>query len=179
MENSTVNGTKPDRIIWFSMWFLASIATFGLAFFPLFYFSIERRNVHFRRQEEMEKQLAASFRKEWKATRDSERNAKLWAASIILVLPVFAIVYFLSKDLLLHERRQQEFLSSFFPELNFMPQSFSIRNCALITVATLGFGVVYWLYKILNVYNNHFKEQLHIEHEMLRLMEAKSHGESV
>ena len=104
-----------------------------------------------------------------------DRNSKFWAASIILILPVFAVVYFLSMDLNAHEKHQHEFFSTFFPDLEYVPQRISIRNCALITVVTLGVGVVYWLYKIVNAYNNHFKEQRHIEHEMLRLMEAKSH----
>jgi len=173
------NQAKTDRIIWFSMWFLGAIASFGLAFFPLFYFSVDRRNRHFKRQEEFERKVAAFFNKEWRLTAVPERNAKLWAASIILIFPVFAIVYFLSKDLLGHEKRQKEFFATVYPDLSYVPQRISIRNYALITVATLGFGVVYWLYKIVNVYNNHFKEQRHIEHEMLRLMEAKSHVESV
>jgi hypothetical protein len=173
------NQPKTDRIIWFSMWFLGSIATFGLAFFPLFYFSVDRRNRHFKRQEEFERKVAAFFNKEWRPNAGHERNAKLWAASIILVVPVFAIAYFLTKDLLEHEKRQREFLAIFYPEWNNIPQNISIRNCALITAATLGFGVIYWLYKVVNVYNNHFKEQRHIEHEMLRLMEAKSHVESM
>jgi hypothetical protein len=60
-----------------------------------------------------------------------------------------------------------------------MPQHISIRKYALITMVTLGFGVIYWLYKVVNLYNNHFKEQRHIEHEMLKLMEAKSRVEPV
>ena len=39
--------TKTDRIMWFSMWFLASVASFGIAFFPMFYLMIKRRNKHF------------------------------------------------------------------------------------------------------------------------------------
>ena len=168
-----------DRKVWFSMWFLGAIASFGLAFFPLYYFSIDRRNRHFQRQYEFEGKVATFFKKEWSPTSTPVRNARLWAASIILILPVFAIAYFLSKDLLEHEKRQRDFLAAFCPERNYVPQRISIRNCALITVATLGFGVVYWLYKVVNVYNNHFKEQHHIEYELLRLMEAKSHVESV
>jgi hypothetical protein len=179
MENNMVNEAKTDRIIWFSMWFLGSIASFGIAFFPLFYFSVDRRNRHFQRQEEFERRIAAFFKKEWLPAAVPERNAKLWAASIILVLPVFVIAYFLTKDLLEHEKHQREFLAIFYPEWNHMPQNISIRNCALITAATLGFGVIYWLYKVVNVYNNHFKEQAHIEYEILKLMEAKSHVESV
>ena len=174
-----LTGMEPDRKIWFSMWFLGSIASFGLAFFPMFYFSVERRNGHFRRQVEFEERVAAFFSKEWKPLPIPERNAKVWAASIILFVPVFAITYLLSKDLLLHEKRQQDFLTNFYPDWNYMPQHISIRKYALITMVTLGFGVIYWLYKVVNLYNNHFKEQRHIEHEMLKLMEAKSHVEPV
>src|SRR3990172_643234 len=179
MENNRTQTSKTDRVMWFSMWFLGAIATFGVAFFPLFYYSIERRNFHFKRQRELESKIAAFQGKEWHSNPVPDRNSKLWAASIILILPVFVIVYFLSKDLLTHERRQKEFFATVYPDMNYVPQEISIRNCALITVATLGVGVIYWLYKIVNVYNNHFKEQHHIEHEMLTLMEAKSHGESV
>ena len=179
METNIIGRTETDRIMWFSMWFLGAIASFGIAFFPLFYFSVDRRNRHFQRQEEFERRVAAFYKKEWSPTSVPERNAKLWAASIILILPVFAIAYFLSKDLLEHEKRQRDFLVAFYPERNYVPQRILIRNCALITVATLGLGVVYWLYKLVNVDNNHFKEQHHIEHEILKLMEAKSHVESV
>jgi len=172
-------GIEPDRKIWFSMWFLGSIASFGLAFFPMFYFSVERRNGHFKRDWEFEQKVAAFFNKEWHPTSSPERNAKLWAASIILVVPVFAITYLLSKDLLLHEKRQREFLTIFLPSWNHMSQSIPIRRYALITLVTLGFGVIYWLYKVVNVYNNHFKEQRHIEYEIGKLMEAKSHVEPV
>ena len=179
MQYHMLTGMEPDRKIWFSMWFLGSIASFGLAFFPMFYFSVERRNGHFRRQVEFEQRVAAFFNKEWKTTSIPDRNAKLWAASIILVVPVFAIIYLLSKDLLLHEKRQRDFLTVFYPEWKFMPQSISIRKYVLITLVTLGFGVIYWFYRVVNVYNNHFKEQRHIEYELVKLMEAKSHVESV
>jgi hypothetical protein len=179
METDMANQSKPDRIIWFSMWFLGSMASFGVAFFPLFYYSVDRRNRHFQRQAEFERRVAAFFNKEWLPEAVPERNAKLWAASIILVLPVFAIAYFLTKDLLEHEKHQRVFLANFCPEWNHKLQTISIRNCTVITAATLGFGIIYWLYKVVNVYNNHFKEQKHIEYEIVKLMEAKSHVESV
>src|SRR3990170_2130276 len=128
MEMVMQGKTEPDRKLWFSMWFLASIATFGLAFFPMFYRLIEGRNKHFLRQDELEKRVIAFFRNEGKELQPTtnflpERNAKLWAVSIILVLPVFLIAYFLSKDLLLHEKHQQAFLTSLFPERDYMPQN--------------------------------------------------------
>ncbi len=175
---------ETDRILWFSMWFLASIATFGLAFFPMFYRLIDSRNRHFRRESKLEKQIKAFLRNQGKeppATSDtfSEMNAKAWAAAIILVIPVFAITYLLSRDLLMHEKRQDTFLSSAFPERIFMPQTIPIKKYALITIVTLGVGIVYWLYKIVNMYNAHFKAHLEVEKEIIRLMEEKSVGESL
>ena len=176
--------TETDRVMWFSMWFLASIASFGLAFFPMFYYMIKRRNKHFLRQYELEKRVLAFLKNEEKELQANasflpERNAKLWTLSIIFVFPVFIIVYFLSKDLLLHEKRQQAFLTSLFPERTYTPQNIPIGKYALITIATLGVGIVYWLYKILNIYNNHFTEQQKIEDGIIKLMEEKSHGKSV
>src|SRR4030042_1679163 len=114
METDMPRGIEKDRTMWFFMWFLASVATFGIA-------------------------------------------------------------YFLSKDLILHEKRQRAFLAIMYPNLDWVSQSISIRNCVIITVATLGFGVIYWLYKLVNVYNNHFKEHQHLEAELGTLMEATSH----
>ena len=48
-----------DRKVWFSMWFLGAIVTFGVAFFPMFYRLVDGRNRHFRRETEFEKQVAA------------------------------------------------------------------------------------------------------------------------
>jgi len=184
MEKNMPSRTETDRIMWFSMWFLVSIATFGLAFFPMFYYLIERRNKHFLRQDELENRVKIYFRKEGKELQSAtnslpERNAKLWAVSIILILPVFIITYFLSKDLLLHEKRQQAFLAKLFPERGYIPQNLAIKKYTLITLATLGVGVIYWLYKIINTYNSLFKEQRKIEDEIIKLLEEKGYGEPV
>jgi hypothetical protein len=184
MEMNMPGKMDTDRTMWFSMWFLASIVTFGLASFPMFYRLIEGRNKHFLRQDELEKRALTFFENKGKELLSNtyyppKRNAKLWAVSIILVLPVFVIAYFLSRDLLFHEKRQQAFLASLFPERGYTPQSIAIRKHALITVATLGVGIIYWLYKIINTYNNHFREQRKIEDEIVGLMEEKGYGESM
>lgn len=179
METNMAFEMRPDRKIWFSMWFLGAIASFGVAFFPFFYFSVERRNRHFWRHLEFERKVAMFLGKEWDPAPVSDRNAKLWAASIILIVPVFVLAYFLSKDFNEHEERQYRFIKEYYPERTYIPQWISIKTCALVTLATLGLGLVYWLYKIVNVYNNHFKEQFHIEHELTQLMEAKSRIQSV
>ena len=183
-EMDMKRGTERERVTWFSMWFLASIATFGVAFFPMFHRMIDSRNRHFRREIELEKQISDFLRKQGKeppaaAVAPREMNAKAWAVSIILIVPAFVIVYLLSKDLLLHEKHQDAFLAAAFPERMFMPQTIPIRKYALITIVTLGVGGVYWLYKITNLYNAHFKAQWKIEKEITRLMEEKAVGESV
>jgi len=175
---------EPERKLWFSMWFLASIASFGLAFFPMFYRLIDSRNKHFRRESDLEKQIAAFLRKQGKelpTTSDSfnEMNAKAWTAAIILVIPAFVITYFLSRDLSMHEKHQDMILTSVFPERIFMPQTIPIRKYVLITIVTLGVGIVYWLYKIINMYNTHFKVQREIEKEIVKLMEEKRVDESM
>jgi NADH:ubiquinone oxidoreductase subunit 5 (subunit L)/multisubunit Na+/H+ antiporter MnhA subunit len=175
MEPNIPVGIKPDRKIWFSMWFLAAIASFGVAFFPFFYYSIQRRNEHFLKEQDFEQRVARFYNKEWKSMPVRERNTKLWAASVILIVPVFVIAYFLSKDLNEHERHHHDFLATFYPQRETAFQWISIKTCAIITVATLGVGVVYWLYKIVNVYNNHFKEQFHIQYELLQLMGTQKH----
>ena len=176
--------TKEDRILWFSMWFLASIATFGAAFFVMVYRLVEGRNNHFRREADLEKKIRSFLKKQGGELPDtsssfSEMNAKLWSASIILLFPVFALMYLLSRDLLIHEKHQSELLANAFPEKMFMPQTIPIRKYALITIVTLGVGIVYWLYKIVNMYNAHFKAHREFERETFRLMEDKAVDESM
>lgn len=160
------------------MWFLGAVVTFGVAFFIMFYRVVEGRNNHFRKEAEFEKQIAAYSKSQGKEPpevneRFKARNAKAWAASIILIVPVFVLLYLLSKDLAVHERSQDDFLAGALPERVFMPQTIPIKTYALITLVTLGVGAVYWLYKVVNMYNAHFKAHLQVEKEMGRLMEKE------
>ncbi len=171
--NSKVEG---DRKVWFSMWFLGSVVTFGVAFFPMFYRLVDGRNRHFRKEDEFEAQIAAYLKRKEKEPpapnkRLAEMNAKAWAASIILIIPVFALLYVLSRDLAVHERSQDAYLATALPERVFMPQTIPIKTYAVITLVTLGVGGVYWLYKVVNLYNAHYKAHLQIEKELGRLME--------
>ena len=100
-------------------------------------------------------------------------NAKAWAASIILVVPVFVILYLLSRDLRFMNKSKMLILAAALPERVFMPQTIPIKTYAIITLVTLGVGVVYWLYKVVNLYNAHFKAHLQVEKEMSRLMEEE------
>jgi len=178
METTTQSKVDADKKVWFSMWFLGAITTFGLAFFPMFYRLLDGRNRHFKRDAELEEQVADYFHSKGKqapalSEHLPERKAKAWAASIILVIPVFIITYLLSRDLLVHERSQDAFLAAAFPERMFMPQTIPIKTYVLITIVTLGIGEVYWLYKVVNLYNAHFKAQSQAEKEIGKLMEEE------
>ncbi len=100
-----------------------------------------------------------------------KRNSLVWSLSIVLIFPIFVVAYFLSKDLVLHEERQRRLFESLLKEKSFEASSINIKRCILITGATLGLGMVYWLYKIFNSYNRHFKEQWMIEDKAVKLLE--------
>ncbi|MCJ7763257.1 hypothetical protein MUP38_07395 [Candidatus Bathyarchaeota archaeon] len=174
---------ETDRTMWFSMWFLGAIATFGAAFFPMFYRLIDSRNRHFRREATLEQQINQWLIKQGKEalvpTCAVGMKAKAWAASIIFIIPAFVITYYLSRDLQAHEKHQDMFLAKAFPERMFMPQTIPIKKYALITIVTLGVGGVYWLYRVVNLYNTHFKAQWKVEKEIARLMEEKTVVEHV
>lgn len=171
-----------DKKVWFSMWFLAAVVTFGLAFFPMFHRLLEGRNLHFKREAEMEKQVADYLKSKGKNSPPlsqplRQRNSKAWTASVIFVIPAFVITYLLSKDLAEHERSQDAFLAAAFPQRMFMPLTIPIKKYVLITIVTLGVGEIYWLYKVVNLYNAHFKAQTQVEMEIGKLMgEEKNVG---
>jgi hypothetical protein len=177
METTMQNRVCPDRKVWFSMWFLGAIVTFGIVFFPMFYRLVEGRNKHFQKEALIETQIVTYLKsRSKKAPPESHQlkdmSTEVWAASIILVIPVFVILYRLSRDLLIHERNQDAFLASALPERVFMPQTIPIKKYALVTLVTLGIGAIYWLYKVVNLYNAHFKAHLLFEKEITKLMET-------
>jgi hypothetical protein len=176
MQTTLTTKVYADRKVWFSMWFLGAVVTFGVAFFPMFYRLVEGRNRHFAHEAEVESKIVDYLKSKGKqppppSPQVKAMNSKAWAVSIILIIPVFVIVYLLSKDLLEHERNLDKFLAAAFPERIFMTQTIPIKTYALITLVTLGIGVIYWLYKVVNLYNAHFKAHLQVEKEIARLME--------
>jgi len=167
-----------DRKVWFSMWFLGAIVTFGLAFFPMFYRLVDGRNRHLQHEAQLEEQVAANLKSHGSqppkmSQRPNLMNAKAWAASIILIVPAFVIMYLLSKDLAAHEHSQDAFLAAALPARVFMPQTIPIKTYVLITIVTLGVGGIYWLYKVVNLYNAHYKADLQVEKEIAKLMEEE------
>jgi uncharacterized membrane protein len=175
IKENIARRAETDRIMWFSMWFLAAVATFGLAFFPMFYLLIERRNKHFARQKEVLDLVVVHLKDrgvdlKLEKNNSAERNSLVLALSIVLIFPIFIIAYLLSKDLVLHEEKQRMLFGSLLQEKNFEVPSINIKRCVLLTVITLGLGIVYWLYKIFNSYNRHFKEQWMMEDKIFELL---------
>jgi hypothetical protein len=177
METTPNPQVHVDRKVWFSMWFLGAVVSFGIAFFPMFYRLVDGRNKHFAHQAELEEKVAAYYRDRGNQTPIGAKpfkpmNGKLWAASIILIIPAFIIMYKLSKDLATHEKEEDTYLTLALPQRIFMTQTIPQTTYLLITIVTLGVGGVYWLYKLVNLYNAHYKADLQVEKEITRLLEA-------
>ncbi len=186
MQATATKETKAysDRRLWFSMWFLSAVVTFGLAFFPMFHRLLQGRNRHFSHEVEVERQVVDNMKSHGKHSPSlgpapHQRNAKVWAVSIVLVIPAFVITYLLTRDLIIHERNQDAFLASVFSERVFMTQTIPIRTYVLLTVCTLGVGGIYWLYKVVNLYNAHYKADAQVEKEIARMMEEQQSARSV
>jgi hypothetical protein len=167
-----------DRKVWFSMWFLGAIVTFGVAFFPMFYRLVAGRNLHLQKQADIEAKMADYLKNKGKQLPEARsvpknRKSKLWAASIILIIPAFVLLYLLTRDLTEHEKEEDAYLKATLPERVFMTQTIPQTTYVLITIVTLGVGGVYWLYKIVNLYNQHYKADLIVEKEINRILEEE------
>jgi preprotein translocase subunit YajC len=204
IEKNIGSRKETDRVMWFSMWILLSVASFGIAWFLMIYSLVKRRNAHFSRQEKLEalilsklrqlngeKQLyhnnASNFTK--KENPICFRDAQLWALSTILVVPAFYVLYFLSMDLQKHEENESKFLMeivSLTKGLGFsidldgftITKKFAFDSYLIISIITCGFAAVYWLYRIFNDYNRHFKRQWKLEDELLMFFKSADRSEA-
>ena len=188
IEKNIRSRKETDRIMWFSMWVILSVASFGLGWFLMIYYLIKRRNAHFSRQKKLEElvldklikkcgseKVISTSRKNFQI---KSRNAMEWSLFTILVIPAFYVFYFLIHDLQKHEENENEFLMNIInlaknTEIplniqcfNTMP-SFQKGRYVFLSVITFGMAAAYWLYQIFNDYNSHFKMQWMIEDEIL------------
>jgi len=194
IERNIESRKETDRIMWFSMWVLLSVATFGIIWFLMIYLLIKRRNAHFSRQEKLETLIlnkAGQSTEEKPLNYDSAlgfakknptsppKNAQIWALSTILIVPAFYVFYFLITDLQKHEEHEREFfmkniLPARYSGLSADPsgpavtKKFAFNKYLVLSVITCGFAAVYWLYRIFNDYNKHFKKQWKLEDDVLR-----------
>lgn len=198
IERNIESRKETDRIMWFSMWFLLSVASFGIAWFIMIYFLIKRRNDHFSRQERLETLILSrlgQFSKGKSRHPNSApvsaktenpkfvRNAQEWALSTLLLFPAFYVFYFLRIDLQKHEEHEHAFLTETISlaqglGLSISLDGFSATNkfaldrYLALTIITCGFAAVYWLYRIFNDYNQHFKMQWKLEDDLLRFFKS-------
>ena len=192
IEQNIKSRKDTDRIMWFSMWAVLSVASFGVAWFPTIYYLIKRRNAHFARQEELEKLILSKLKKtylpkkvalDYSQTKNHmvPRNATVLTLASILIVPAFSVFYFLKRDLQLHEAHEHDFLSEVITlakdsklPMNIQgfltSPSFTLDRYIILSVVTFGLAAAYWLYRIFNDYNNHFKMQWMIEDELLRFL---------
>src|SRR3990170_3891603 len=125
IEKNIISRKETDRLMWFSMWVLLSVASFGIAWFLMIYLLIKRRNAHFSRQEKLEVLILSKLRQlneekqlHYNSASDFTkkenpiyfRHAHAWALSTMLIFPAFYVFYFLSIDLQKHEENEFEFL---------------------------------------------------------------------
>ena len=194
IEQNIKSRKETDKIMWFSMWAVLSVASFGIAWFPMIYFLIKRRNAHFSRREKLEALILSKLKKTVspeKSPLDSSqtenqgpsRNVHAWTISTLLIIPAFYIFYFLKCDLRKHEEHEHDFLvevtalakDSGVP-LNIhgftATPSFPLDRYLVLSVVTFGLAAAYWLYRIFNDYNNHFKMQWKNEDELLSFLKA-------
>lgn len=190
IEQNIASRKETDRIMWFSMWAILSIASFGIAWFPMIYFSIKRRNTHFERQKKLEALILNKLRNspEKTVSDSSEIKNKLqqigtraWTLATLLIIPSFYLFYSLKSDLQKHEKHEHEFLTeiiTFAKDVGMTldiqsyrtTPSFPKNEYIVLSIVTLGLAAPYWLYRIFNDYNYHFKMQWIIEDELFRFL---------
>jgi len=194
IEQNIKSRKETDRIMWFSMWAVLSVASFGIAWFPMIYYMIKRRNAHFSRQEKLETLILSKLKKTQSPEKSpldssktknqgSSRNAEAWTLSTLLIFPAFYIFYFLKSDLRKHEEHEHDFLVEVIAlakdsgvPLNIhgftATPSFPLDKYLVLSVVTFGLAAAYWLYRIFNDYNSHFKMQWKNEDELLSFLKA-------
>jgi len=204
IEKNVKSRKETDRIMWFSMWILLSVASFGIAWLIMIYLLIKRKNDHFSRQEKLETLILNRLRRlnEEKQQHHNSatnlttnkppgffRNAKAWSLSTILILPAFYVFYFLEAGLQKHEEHEYAFLMetvSVAKDLGLsmnldeytVTKKFALDRYLVLTIATFGLAALYWLYRIFNDYNKHFKRQWKLEDELLRFFKSVDGSEA-
>ena len=170
------------------MWAVLSVASFGIAWFPMMYYMIKRRNTHFQRQQKLEtlilNKLKISPEKPQSNTSETKPlNATAWTLLTLLILPAFYIFYVLKHDLNKHEEHEHDFLVQIieYAKEKGVPLNlhgfnatpcFSRNKYLALSIGTCGLAAAYWLYRIFNDYNSHIKMQWHNEEEILNFLKA-------
>ena len=103
---------------------------------------------------------------------------------LLPLLAVLYVYYFLMKDFYRHERREDQFIRDLLGAFAISGLNVSLpyrnpplpeRSLALylvLSVVTVGFFWVYWVYVLLNDPNNHFRQQMLIEDTIMAQLSA-------
>ncbi len=188
----------------------AIIGLYGVAIFSLylilligafaFYYLVDRRNNHFKRQQQLfltlQKYLASNtnaalsdslFRLtqlcEESIFEERDRPAGLWSILYLFVTPVVGLIlaYNLVQDLRRHEELQsayQEMLVKAISETGGQPVTLASSRAhrrdpilfIVLAAITGGLFWIYWFYTLLKDYNEHFLDQSHLEDQILGLV---------
>jgi len=186
-------------------WLIGSLVlsfVFLIAYLYLVYMLINRRNIHFSRQWRFTEDLIALLKaialkkgvnvetpvsSMERTLRDmkmyeTEKSAILWV--ILLIVP-FAnliaslyILYFLTRDFYIHERREDAVWEDMTRALSNLKIDFMMRRAnpipdrsyvlyIILSIITLGLFGIYWLYTLIQDPNNHFSNHVHFEDEII------------
>jgi hypothetical protein len=179
-------------------------ALYGLAIISLYivgilgalaiYYLFDRRNLHFKRQQQLFKRLATYFATTasndanvWRISKlaedaiyeEQQRPAGVWAILCLFVNPIASLVagYDLTQDLHKHEENQFEYQAALRNVLlgaggtpSSAPSRAHKRDAlffVVLTAITGGLFWIYWFYTLLKDYNEHFSDQAALEDEIL------------
>jgi len=181
------------------------VALYGFALLSVFvtliaggfalYYMLERRNRHFKRQQQLFRVLAAYLSQrtqggpsvakfahvvEDSVFEESDRPAAIWAILYVFVTPIVGLIiaYTLAQDLRRHEEAQSTILIQLSAALGEVgitqpgfPRAKSHKRDPLLylilTLITGGLVWIYWFYLLLKDYNEHFLDQAKIEDQLL------------
>ena len=168
------------------------------------YYLIDRRNAHFKRQQQLFATLprylssktsgltSESISRVFQISEDAmfdeqDRPAGLWAILNIFVTPVVGLIaaYDLTQDLRRHEERQSDYQATLVAALNeagVQPPAFAAQRLhkredilfLILTAITAGLFWIYWFYTLLRDYNEHFHDQAVVEDQILATLKPKA-----
>lgn len=161
------------------------------------YYLIDRRNGHFKRQQQLFLTLpkylssggkapsAESISRLTQLSEDSvfeerDRPAGLWSVLYLFVTPIVGLIvaYNLTQDLRKHDELQSAYQTALvggFTEADIQAPTFAPYRphkrdpilFTILTAITAGLFWIYWFYTLLKDYNEHFQDQARFEDQIL------------
>ncbi len=180
-----------------SLFLLIYIASIAVGIYVL-YKLIARRNDHFQRTHKLYDAIVNFLKEKEGSTaeivemesiiydmrnEETERNAVLWVILTVLIGVVwFYIAHFLNKDFRKHELREKRLLSLInniikkygAPGIVRFEEKVPDRSTLLyiiLTIVTLGFFGLYWIYTLAKDPNEHFKQHRVLENQLVGFLE--------